>query len=293
MRQLATLITLIHLGGVSKSRFTAFFVYGIAVVYAILPVSAQVSQDKIRDLGAGALSHEQRYRALSIRTDAVWADVFKTLKSFSDATNPELVLPTLRTELAGLKIQVKEQSSPIMIRKDVDQLRQEITSLKEGLANAARQDLAKKAGTLAETVGGLVEELDAIGQACEQIINDSASWEKEYSLSIQVQGENVARREIKNLAVKAADSLEKVREKYNKARAVTAPSPTNSARPDLRTLPTDQLQELADRESALPVPDKAWLKELVAELKVRLLRTQELEKALKVESSTAARVTCT
>jgi hypothetical protein len=217
----------------------------------------------------------------------------KTLKSFSDATNPELELPTLRTDLGGLKMQVKELASPIMIRKDADQLKQEIANLKEELANAARQDLAKKAGVLEETVGNLVEELDAIGQGCEQIVNDSNSWEKEYSLSIQVQGENVARREIKNLAVKAADNLEKARQKFNKARPVASPSPKRVARPDLRTLPTDQLQELADQESTLAVPDKAWLKELVAELKVRLLRTRELEKALNVVPYVAQPVTCT
>jgi hypothetical protein len=267
--------------------------YGLIFALTAVFVSAQVSEDKIRALGAGALSHEQRYQALALRVNEVWGNVLTALKSFSEATNPELVLPTLRTELVGLKAQVTEQSSPIMIRKDSDQLKQEIIILKEGLANGARQDLAKKAGVMEETVGKLVEELDTIGQGCEQIVKESASWEQEYSLSIQVQGENVARREIKNLAVKAADNLEKAREKFNKGRPVVAPSPKTVTRPDLRTLPTNQLQELADQESTLAVPDKAWLKELVAELKVRLLRTQELEKALNVVPSVAQPETCT
>ena len=247
------------------------------------PANAQVNEDKIRDLGAGGLSHEQRYQALAIRTDAVWDNVQKTLKEFTVSSNPELQLRTLRNELNGLQSQVTEPTAPIRIRKDVDELKQEIATLRAGLASASRADLAKKAGALEANVGNLVAELGAIGQACQQLIAESVTWKKEYDLSIQVQGEDVARKELKNLGVKASEKLEKSRQQYKRARLQPPPAqPSSQAeRPkNLRTLPLTELQALVDQESAQPVVDKAWLKELFEELKVRRSHIEDVKKEL-------------
>lgn len=266
--------------------FIARLFLGLLGVCSIIPVNAQVNQDKIRDLGAGALSHEQRYQALALRTDAVWANVQKTLNSFTTSGNPELQLPTLRNELNGLQAQVTEPTSPILIRKDVDQLKQEIATLRAGLISTTRLDLATKAGALETNVGNLVQELDAIGRGCQQLVADSTTWEKEYALSIQVQGEDVARKELKNLGDKASENLEKSRQKFNKTRL---PPPQAPARPqaarskNLRTIPLTELQALVDQENAQPVVDRAWLKELIEELKVRISHTEDAKKALQSE----------
>lgn len=266
--------------------FLARLILGLLGVCSIMPVNAQVNQDKIRDLGAGALSHEQRYQALALRTDSVWANMQKTLKDFTASGNPELQLPTLRNELNGLQAQVTEPTSPILIRKDVDQLKQEIATLRTGLISATRLDLAAKAGALETNVGNLVQELDAIGRGCQQLTADSLTWEKEYALSIQVQGEDVARKELKNLGVKATENLEKSRQKFNKTRLPPSqiPARPQAERPkNLRTLPLTELQALVDRESAQPVVDVAWLKELIEEVKVRISHTEDAKKALQSE----------
>lgn len=265
--------------------FIARLLLGLLGLCSIIPINAQVNQDNIRALGAGALSHEQRYQALALRTDSVWAHVQKTLTSFSHSGNPELQLPTLRSELNGLQAQVTEPTSPILIRKDVDQLKQEIATLRSGLISATRMDLATKAGALETNVSNLVQELDAIGRGCQQLLADSITWEKEYALSIQVQGEDIARKDLKNLGVKASENLEKSRQKFNKTRLPPPPAPRpQSERPkNLLTLPLTELQALVDEESAQPVVDKAWLKVLIEELKVRISHTEDAKKALQSE----------
>ena len=97
-----------------------------------------------------------------------------------------------------------------------------------------------------------------------------------------MQGEDIARKELKNLGVKASENLEKSRQKFNKTRLPPPPAPRSQAeRPkNLRTLPLTELQALVDQESAQPVVDKAWLKVLIEELKVRISHTEDAKKAL-------------
>ncbi len=262
--------------------FIARLLLGLLGLCLIIPVNAQEIDDKARNLGAGALSHEQRYQSLAMRTDSVWANVQKTLKTFNASSNPELQLRTLRSELNGLQSQVTESTAPILIRKDVDQLKLEIATLRAGLTRA---DLAKKAGELENNVGNLVAELDAIGQACQHIIAESVTWEKEYILSIQVQGESIARKELKNLGDKASEKLGKSCEQYKKTRLPPPPASRSQAeRPkNLRTLPLTELQALMDKENAQTVVDRVWLKELIEEVKVRIMHTEDSKKTLQSE----------
>ena len=261
--------------------FVDFFALGIA------PLNAQLEQDKIRDLGVRGLSHEQRCVDLARSVNAQWDHLLESLKEFSDDPEPKLVLEKLlRKPLRDLKTSAKELKSPNNIRQDVNMLSQEITKLHAYLVSEKKVDLATKTKTLSEKASKLVEELDVIGQTCDELISDSNEWEKDYDLSIQVQGADKARKEMKNQADKAIDKVEKMQEKHARDHPVSLTAPPQNSRPDLRTLSTDKLKTLANEESTQDVPDRAWLKEIVAELKVRLLRTRELEESLDKKQDT-------
>lgn len=271
----------------ASARVAGLLVLSLLVLWTALPARAQVNKEEIRRLGAGGLSQEQRYQALAGRTDEMWNHSLKTLKDFIAAHNPELALPVLQKELDALRTQAKEVEAPVMIRHDVKQLRQEIDNLmKGGFVTAARQDIAAKAQLLQAALGRLEEELDAIVRACALTALDSFKWEKEYVLSIQVQGEDVARRELKNQGVKACDKLEIARESYKKNRLPATPRPQSRDRPaDLGELSMSQLQALLAQEKALPVPDNAWVREISGEIKGRLFATSNLEKFQETEEA--------
>ncbi len=253
------------------------------------PAEAQSVKD-VRGFGAGELSHDQRYQTLVFSTDAMWKHALKTHKDFIAAPNPELALPTLRTELIAIRTQAKEKSAPVKIRNDVEQLKLEIdTLMKAGYITAARQDIAAKAQLLKAALEMLEEELDTIVHICALTSYDSSTWEKEYVLSIQVQGEDVARRELKNQGLKACDKLEIAWERSKKTRLPATPAPQKRDRPaDLGELSVSQLQALQAEESALPVPDNAWVREISAEIKRRLFVSSSLQKFQEAEEAADA-----
>lgn len=256
----------------------------------VVPPAAGQNVSDVRRFGAGALSQEQRYQMLVISTDEIWKNALKTHKDFIERTNPELMLKTLRDELNEIRTQAKEKNAPVQIRKDVEQLKQEIdTLMKEGRITVARLDIAAKSQLLKAALERLEEELDTIVHICALTSYDSSTWEKDYVLSIQVQGEDVARRELKNQGLKAFDKLEIAWERSKKTRPTSSPAPQKRERPvDLGELSVSQLQAFQAEESALPVPDKAWLREISAEIKARLFASSSLEKFQEAEAAADA-----
>lgn len=244
----------------------------------------------VRRFGAGALSQEQRYQMLVISTDEIWKNALKTHKDFIERANPELMLKTLRDELNELRTQAKEKSAPVHIRKDVEQLKQEIdTVMREGNITVARLDIAAKSQLLKTALERLEEELDTIVHICALTSYDSSTWEKDYVLSIQVQGEDVARRGLKNQGVKAFDKLEIAWERSKKNRLPPSPAPQKRERPaDLGELSMSELQTLLAQENALPVPDNFWVREISTEIRGRVFDSSSLDKFQEAEAAADA-----
>ena len=275
-----------------RPRCAGLLVSGLLSLCAPPPAGAQLNVSNVRDFGAGALSHEQRYQDLVIRTDQNWNYAISTHKKFKgEAHTPELLLPTFQKELGDLITQAQEKDAVINIRKDAEQLRQEIDSLmkKGGLVIAARADIAAKERLIQSALGKLEEELDAIVRACKQTLRDSSKWKDEFDLNIQVRGADVARTELQNHGFIAFRNLENAWEMAKKNRLPPTPAPQSRNRPaDLRELSKRQLQELLAQENALPVPDVAWVKEISSELSNRLFDSSMLDKLQEEEAAADA-----
>ena len=269
---------------------TAGLLVSCLLSLCVVPLAGAQNVSDVRRFGAGALSQEQRYQMLVISTDEIWKNALKTHKDFIERTNPELMLKTLRDELYEIRTQAKEKNAPVQIRKDVEQLKQEIdTLMKEGRITVARLDIAAKSQLLKAALERLEEELDTIVHICALTSYDSSTWEKDYVLSIQVQGEDVARRELKNQGVKAFDKLEIAWERSKKTRLTASPATQKPERPaDLGELSMSQLQTLLTHENALPVPDNVWVREISAEIKGRVFDSSSLEKFQEAEAAADA-----